>query len=58
MSESAATETVPYPNRRYAWFVVFVLIIASLVAFIDRQVVAIQRLIKIIGPRKASTNIA
>ena len=31
----------PYPNRRYAWFVVFVLIIASLIAFIDRQVVAI-----------------
>ena len=31
----------PYPSRRYAWFVVFVLIIASLVAFIDRQVVAI-----------------
>ena len=41
MSEPAATETMPYPNRRYAWFVVFVLIIASLVAFIDRQVVAI-----------------
>ena len=33
--------TLPYPNRKYAWFVVFVLIIASLVAFIDRQVVAI-----------------
>lgn len=31
----------PFPNRRYAWFVVVVLIIASLVAFIDRQVVAI-----------------
>ncbi len=32
---------IPYPNRKYAWFVVFVLIIASLIAFIDRQVVAI-----------------
>jgi MFS family permease len=31
----------PYPSRAYAWFVVGVLIIASLVAFIDRQVVAI-----------------
>ncbi|MDA0978824.1 MAG: MFS transporter [Proteobacteria bacterium] len=31
----------PYPDRRYAWFVVFVLIIASLIAFIDRQIVAI-----------------
>ncbi len=31
----------PYPNRTYAWFVVVVLIIASLIAFIDRQVVAI-----------------
>ena len=35
------SETTPYPNRKYAWFVVFVLIIASLIAFIDRQVVAI-----------------
>mgnify|MGYP001969072610 FL=1 len=35
------SEAIPYPDRRYAWFVVFVLIIASLIAFIDRQVVAI-----------------
>ena len=34
-------ESIPYPNRTYAWFVVFVLILASLIAFIDRQVVAI-----------------
>ncbi len=33
--------SIPYPSEKYAWFVVFVLIIASLVAFIDRQVVAI-----------------
>jgi hypothetical protein len=32
---------VPYPDRLYAWFVVAVLIAASLIAFIDRQVVAI-----------------
>ena len=35
----------PYPSRRYAWFVVFILIIASLVAFMDRQIVAI-----VVGP--------
>jgi MFS family permease len=34
-----------YPPRNYAWFVVFVLILASLIAFIDRQVVAI-----VVGP--------
>ncbi|MFT7219079.1 MAG: MFS family permease [Candidatus Azotimanducaceae bacterium] len=37
----STTANPPYPSRRYAWFVVFVLIIASLIAFIDRQVVAI-----------------
>ena len=31
----------PYPGRAYAWVVVAALIIASLVAFVDRQVVAI-----------------
>ena len=39
------TDSQPYPPRRYAWFVVFVLILASLIAFIDRQVVAI-----VVGP--------
>ena len=39
------TDPQPYPPRRYAWFVVFVLILASLIAFIDRQVVAI-----VVGP--------
>ncbi|MGB2391953.1 MAG: MFS transporter, partial [Pseudomonadales bacterium] len=39
-------ESAPeYPPRNYAWFVVFVLILASLIAFIDRQVVAI-----VVGP--------
>ena len=42
--DAAATEP-PYPDRKYAWFVVGVLIVASLVAFIDRQVVAI-----VVGP--------
>lgn len=31
----------PYSSRRYAWFVVFLLIIASLVAFMNRQIGAI-----------------
>lgn len=34
-------QSPPYPRRGYAWFVVGVLVFASLVAFIDRQVVAI-----------------
>lgn len=46
------TESQPYPSRRYAWFVVFVLIIASLIAFIDRQVVAI-----VVGPMKADLGV-
>lgn len=32
---------LPYSSRRYAWFVVFLLIIASLVAFMNRQIGAI-----------------
>lgn len=31
----------PYPNRVYSWFVIGVLIVAALVAYVDRQVVAI-----------------
>jgi MFS family permease len=38
---SAQPEVVPYPPRTYSWFVVAVLVLAALVAFIDRQVVAI-----------------
>ena len=41
------SQKIPYPDRKYAWFVVFVLILASLIAFIDRQVVAI-----VVGPMK------
>jgi len=44
-SEVFISPATPYPNRKYAWFVVFVLILASLIAFIDRQVVAI-----VVGP--------
>ena len=42
---SPSPHNPPYPSRRYAWFVVFLLIIASLVAFMDRQIVAI-----VVGP--------
>lgn len=31
----------PYPDRRYAWFVLAMLIVAGLVSFVDRQLVAI-----------------
>jgi MFS family permease len=36
-----ATEPVPYPRPAYSWFVMAVLVFAALIAFIDRQVVAI-----------------
>ncbi|MEC8030018.1 MAG: MFS transporter [Pseudomonadota bacterium] len=42
---SQSIHNPPYQSRRYAWFVVFLLIIASLVAFMDRQIVAI-----VVGP--------
>ncbi len=32
---------LPYPPRGYAWFVVALLVLAALIAFVDRQVVAI-----------------
>ncbi len=41
-----------YPSRKYAWFVVAVLIVAALIAFIDRQVVAI-----VVDPMKADLGI-
>ena len=44
-TEVFISPATPYPDRKYAWFVVFVLIPASLIAFIDRQVVAI-----VVGP--------
>ena len=44
-TEVFISPATPYPDRKYAWFVVFVLILASLIAFIDRQVVAI-----VVGP--------
>ena len=51
-NHSGGAAEVPYVNRRYAWFVVVVLIVASLIAFIDRQVVAI-----VVEPMKQDLNI-
>ena len=39
---------MPYPRATYSWFVLGVLVVASLVSFIDRQVVAI-----VVEPMKA-----
>lgn len=41
-------ERVPYPHPLYAWFLIGVLVIASLVSFVDRQVIAI-----VVEPMKA-----
>jgi MFS family permease len=38
---AAGSEPVPYPRPLYAWLVIAVLVFAALIAFIDRQVVAI-----------------
>jgi MFS family permease len=38
----------PYPSALYAWFLVAVLVLASLVSFVDRQVIAI-----VVEPMKA-----
>ncbi len=42
----------PYPGRKYAWFVVAVLVAVALVAFVDRQVIAI-----VVDPMKADLGI-
>ena len=46
------SENPPYPNRAYAWFVVCVLIVAALIAYVDRQVVAI-----VVDPMKADLGV-
>lgn len=51
-TENPISHTPPYPNRKYAWFVVFILIICSLIAFIDRQIVAI-----VVEPMKADLGV-
>jgi MFS family permease len=45
-------ERMPYPNPVYAWTVVGVLIVAALIAYIDRQVVAI-----VVDQMKADLNV-
>ena len=46
MSSSSAAEQ-PYPNQGYAWYVVFVLVVAYTFSFIDRQILAL-----LVGPIK------
>ena len=53
MAEASSPKVeAPYPRPLYAWFVVGVLIIAALIAFIDRQVVAI-----VVEPMKADLGV-
>ena len=54
LSEAAPSQPPPdaYPNPAYAWAVVGVLVLAALVAFIDRQVVAI-----VVDPMKADLGV-
>ena len=37
----SATDRTPYPNRKYAWYVVFILFLAYTSSFIDRQIMAL-----------------
>lgn len=39
-NESPST-TVPYPHPAYSWYVVFVLLLAYILAFIDREIIAL-----------------
>ena len=36
-----ASAQPPYPNQAYAWYVVFVLLLAYILAFIDREIIAL-----------------
>ena len=42
MSRNDPTSTpVPYPHPAYAWYVVIVLLLAYVLAFIDREIIAL-----------------
>ncbi len=43
----------PYPSQRYAWYVVFVLVLAYTFSFIDRQILAL-----LVGPIKADLGLS
>lgn len=43
---------IPYPNSTYAWWVVTILVVALLVSFVDRQIVAL-----VVEPMKEDLNI-
>jgi hypothetical protein len=40
-SDAPAAKTVPYPHPAYAWYVVVVLLLAYILAFIDREIIAL-----------------
>jgi MFS family permease len=46
------TSVPPYPRPAYAWFIVGVLVLAFLISYIDRQVLAI-----LVGPMKADLHV-
>ncbi|MFN3233286.1 MAG: spinster family MFS transporter [Alphaproteobacteria bacterium] len=41
-TDGAAATEPPWPNIRYAWFVVFILYIASIFSFLDRQIISLM----------------
>lgn len=49
---SASTSTAAYPRRAYGWYVVGLLIVAYIVSFIDRGILALM-----IGPIKAAMDL-
>lgn len=40
-SDAPAAKSVPYPHPAYAWYVVVVLLLAYILAFIDREIIAL-----------------
>ena len=43
----------PYPNQAYAWYVIFVLVLAYTFSFVDRQILAL-----LVGPIKADLELS
>ena len=38
---SSTPQHIPYPNPVYAWYVVIVLLLAYILAFVDREIIAL-----------------
>jgi len=41
MTTTTEAKTPPYPHPAYAWYVVVVLLLAYILAFIDREIIAL-----------------